>query len=355
MKILVLALVFCSYVQASWSCFVVEGGCPNKNVTFWLYTNATRDNPTQIRPMRIDPALFQPPHPVYILIHGYTGHRDFSPNTEIRPELLDKKAVYVISVDFGPLVRHPCFKEAILNALLISECLGQLINNLVNPGIINKDDLHLIGFSLGAQVAGQTANYVNHTLHHITGLDPAKPLFVVTHDRHRLNREDAKFVDIIHTNPAERGILKPMGHADFYVNFRDGEQPGCENHKSPGSCSHNRAPEYYAESIASENGFWGIKCNNWHPHAFGRCTLQQTQALMGYPASPNNSGTYFLETYANPPFAAGHKGAIITDLTTKLFDKTGVQHIDELEQKLERRYLQIEADALKKSQKLAEA
>ena len=29
---------------------------------------------------------------------------------------------------------------------------------------------------------------------------------------------------------------------------------------SPGSCNHDRAPEYFAESIYSEQGFWGFRC-----------------------------------------------------------------------------------------------
>lgn len=29
------------------------------------------------------------------------------------------------------------------------------------------------------------------------------------------------------------------------------------------SCEHRRAPEYYAESIVTEVGFWGYRCPNF--------------------------------------------------------------------------------------------
>ncbi|KAL7739994.1 hypothetical protein ACLKA6_007501 [Drosophila palustris] len=287
-------------------------------------------------------ALFQdflPKQKVIILLHGYTGHRDYAPNTSIRPALLDNEFVYVISIDYGPLVREPCFPQSILNAPLVSKCLAQLINNLVDSGIVENDLLHIIGFSLGSQVAGQTANYVKQKLHRITGLDPAKPFFALATSGKRLDAEDADFVDVIHTDPPERGVLKPLGHVDFYPNFRVGDQPGCEREKDPGSCNHNRAPEFYAESINSKLGFWGIRCHNLLPHVFGRCAAGQSQALMGYYVSPIVSGTFFLETASTPPFALGHEGAVISRSTSYLFARTAAEHIDHLEAKLERNFL----------------
>lgn len=53
----------------------------------------------------------------------------------------------------------------------------------------------------------------------------------------------------------------PSGHVDFYANGGF-DQPGCHQQTamSPGSCNHDRAPEYYAESIYTEKGFWGFRC-----------------------------------------------------------------------------------------------
>lgn len=68
---------------------------------------------------------------------------------------------------------------------------------------------------------------------------------------------------VIHTDVLRRGVLVPSGHADYYANGGL-NQPGCyeQTALSPGSCNHIRAPEYYAESIYSDKGFWGFRCGN---------------------------------------------------------------------------------------------
>lgn len=59
------------------------------------------------------------------------------------------------------------------------------------------------------------------------GLDPAKPLFIFATGDHKLDKNDAEFVDVIHTDVFQRGMLSPIGHADFYANGGI-EQPGCK-------------------------------------------------------------------------------------------------------------------------------
>ncbi|KAH8271749.1 hypothetical protein KR044_003999, partial [Drosophila immigrans] len=289
------------------ACFVVKGiECPNENITFWLYSNTTRDAPVKLKPLDLNPWDFQPPRPLKILLHGYTGHRDFAPNDHIRPVLLDNADVYVISIDYGPLVRSPCYTQAVQNLPLVSRCLAQLINNLVSKGIVQNDQIHIIGFSLGGQLAGQTANHLTRKLKRITGLDPAKPLFILGSDNRRLDAGDAEFVDVIHTDTLGRGMLRPMGHVDFYPNFGP-LQPGCieENPDDPGSCNHERAPRFYGASINSTQGFWGRQCSSWLIYLFGLCSTRAPQALMGYHVDEKERGVYFLKTDSEPPYALG--------------------------------------------------
>ncbi|KNC28693.1 hypothetical protein FF38_09439 [Lucilia cuprina] len=288
-------------------CVVIRNmKCPNENVTFWLYNKQTADSPVKLDPLNLQPKDFQPRKPLFIVLHGYTGDRDYSPNRYIRPALLESQDVYVISVDYGALVPYPCYFAAVENLPLASKCLAHLINNLVDQGVVNNDDIHMIGFSLGAQVAGQTTNYLKRRLKRITGLDPAKPMFITVGSDRKLDPTDAEFVDVIHTDVLGRGMLRTMGHVDFYPNIGP-YQPGCqeENMEDPGSCNHDRAPQYYAESIRSNKGFWAYSCPSWLHNIFGLCNTQSNDEIMGFHVNQSASGSFFLKTANQTPFALG--------------------------------------------------
>lgn len=42
------------------------------------------------------------------------------------------------------------------------------------------------------------------------------PLYENTDPKYRINKNDAIFVDIIHTNGNSLGLFNPLGHIDFY-------------------------------------------------------------------------------------------------------------------------------------------
>lgn len=224
-----------------------------------------------------------------ILMHGFTGNRSLTPNVEVRDVLLQTQPVHVISVDYGSLVRFPCYYPwAVSNAKVVAKCLAQLVDNLLSNGLYEREQLHLIGFSLGGQVAGLTANFVREPLSRITGLDPAGPGFMTSRLSDKLDPGDADFVDVIHTDPFFFSLLPPMGHADFYPNLDHFSQPGCSyvSHWRPYNCNHFRAAIYYGESIVSEHGFWAQQCGGWMQFISQRCGL--------YADLPNTQMGYFV-------------------------------------------------------------
>lgn len=89
------------------------------------------------------------------------------------------------------------------------------------------DDIHLIGFSLGAHVTNFVAQSVRpFDIPRISGLDPAMPLYITASADNKLDPSDAKFVDVIHTNALIQGKIERCGHVDFYMNGGV-IQPGC--------------------------------------------------------------------------------------------------------------------------------
>lgn len=144
-------------------CYIADDKCPNSNVTFWLYTRQTVDNPTKLDMMNeqsVTTATLAKSNRVFVLLHGYTGYRDFSPNTEIRPEILKNGDHSVITVDYGPLVPEPCYIQAVHNLPVVAKCTAQLLDFMMSKSMFSLKNLHIIGFSLGAQTAGMIGNYV---------------------------------------------------------------------------------------------------------------------------------------------------------------------------------------------------
>lgn len=101
-----------------------------------------------------------------------------------------------------------------------------MINNGVSP-----NNIHVIGHSLGGQVAGiagqEIFSQTGKKVRRITGLDPAAPSFVGEPASNRLSPDDAKIVTVIHTDGGVFGYLSVCGTIDFFPNGGKPPQPGC--------------------------------------------------------------------------------------------------------------------------------
>ena len=137
----------------------------------------------------------------------------------------------------------------------------------------------------------------------ISGLDPALPHFQNKPNEERLSKDDAKTVEVIHTNVGDCGMDESIGHLDFYPNGGS-KQPGCWTNR----CAHTRAVQLYAESINSKSGFYGRKCTDYESLKRGECYGSPTkmggmkmQGARNY--SSNLGGIFYLKTNSESPFA----------------------------------------------------
>ncbi|XP_016936683.3 inactive pancreatic lipase-related protein 1 [Drosophila suzukii] len=289
------------------NCFALsEEFCPNANITFWLYTKAKPEG-MELSQFNLPKDEFLPLKPLKVIIHGFNGHRNYTPNIQLRPRF-NKLDINVISLDYHKLSYEPCYSEAVNNAKYVGRCIAQFLQVLLVKKLVTIKDLHLIGFGLGAHVAGFVGNFIpQHKLEHITALDPAKPLYLVKDKAQKLDPTDAKFVDVVHTDVMMLGLLEAVGHVDFYLNMGV-SQPNCGpiNLMETHFCYHNRAADYYAESILNPSGFYGFFCPNFKSFATGACVPSKDFEVMGFEANSEARGRYFLDTNNMPPYAMGY-------------------------------------------------
>lgn len=76
----------------------------------------------------------------------------------------------MIVVDWGSLCSFPYYAAAVKNTRLVGKYLARFLKFLHNSRVIPIDEVHLIGFSLGAEVAGFTGKALGkNVLPRITG------------------------------------------------------------------------------------------------------------------------------------------------------------------------------------------
>ncbi|XP_072750421.1 lipase member H-like [Anoplolepis gracilipes] len=186
-----------------------------------------------------------------------------------------------------------CFK----NAEKIGSLFARSIQLLVKNGL-DVSKIYLIGFSLGAHIAGFVGKCNKFVIPRITGLDPANPLFYLPGCY--LKSTDATWIDVIHTDMGGYGTFTFMGTAEYYANGGFPPQPGCKLFGIPLSprdfCSHERAVELYAKSKRQPKEFIAVKCSSYDDYEENECK-NNLHTGIGYNAL-NVTGTFYFSTGA---------------------------------------------------------
>lgn len=121
-------------------------------------------------------------------------------------------------------------------------------------------------------------------------------------DFQMISRDDADYVQIIHTNAGKYGIVSSRGHADFYPNAGY-KQSGCELELiADDVCSHRRAWVFYQESVYPRKPFLAVKCDSFDDFKEGKCKNNQI-TKMGL-SGERDEGNFYLITHSNPLYTA---------------------------------------------------
>jgi len=279
--------------------------CPSDiGVTFKLFNPGTTGKNIRVG----STAPFDPDLPTRIVAHGFTDSGDAPWMIEMKDELRKATPCNVILVDWKTAAKGPNYYQAAANTRVVGAMIAKLIQDLrFNTGA-SFLDFHLIGHSLGAQIMGTVGKEIQRleydNIGRISALDPAGPAFESYDMYVRVDKTDAEFVDVMHTDAeplldAGFGMQYSVGHADFYPNGGK-HQPGCpeetlgllsminfENEKDGGACSHGRAVDFFTNSIN--------KCRYNSPTHGASCT-------MGYHTSKSCAGDHYPTTTGTEPF-----------------------------------------------------
>ncbi|XP_067002045.2 inactive pancreatic lipase-related protein 1 isoform X2 [Anabrus simplex] len=279
---------------------------PDFGIRYYLYT---RDHPVSYFVLGNDSLLkntdFDVKRPTIFLIHGFTGSGDTTSVSLIKDALLYTEDINVISVHWEDLAKGPDYQMAANNTIIAAQHLARTIERLVREEGVPLSSLHVIGFSLGAHVAGIAGSLLTiGKLPRLTALDPAGPMFHKKTEEWRLDPSDAEFVLVLHTSGGFVSFDEPLGHADFYPNGGKSPQPACEEQVVKLVCSHLIAPLYFAESIYKPKAFAAMRCASWTEYIEGLC--QECEPTFFGPHTPSSArGMYFLRTGSQEPYGLG--------------------------------------------------
>ncbi|XP_053618615.1 lipase member H-like isoform X1 [Plodia interpunctella] len=276
-----------------------------EDVEFWLYTRHNIENPQILRindTQALHNSYFHFNKKTKLLCHGWSNNGTSPMPHSLKEAYLNVTDLNVIVVEWGKAAMVN-YILASYNVAMVGRVVTEFINFLIGEGV-SADDMHLIGHSLGAHVVGIAGAYVkNGPIDTITGLDPALPLFSYGNKNSRLDKHDARFVEVIHTCGGYLGFASPLGHIDFYPNGGT-RQPGC-GYDIRGLCAHNRAHMYIAESITSEVPFVAVRCQSYDEIYYqGSCQgTGETLIMGGLLIHYGKEGIYYLRTNPERPFA----------------------------------------------------
>ncbi|XP_066523270.1 hepatic triacylglycerol lipase isoform X2 [Hoplias malabaricus] len=302
--------------------------------TFHMYLQGNElEDTCNIIPFNLDTLQrcnYNTSSPLVIIIHGWSINGLMEEWIFRMASALKSRLghVNVLINDWRPLALQP-YPVAVKNSRQVGLDVTRLLQWLETTTQLSMNKVHLIGYSLGAHVAGFAGSNFKRPkkLGRITGLDPAGPNFEGVPAFDRLSPDDAKFVDVVHTFSKSGiglavGIGQPVGHVDFYPNGGS-FQPGCEmtetvnKHGLQGlpqsiKCAHQRSAHLFTDSLLNmDQQMMAYRCRDIAAFNKGLCLdcKKNRCNTLGYGVkkvySTSNKGLY-LKTGSATPFKVYH-------------------------------------------------
>ncbi|XP_063829802.1 pancreatic triacylglycerol lipase-like [Ostrinia nubilalis] len=223
---------------------------PHVGNLYLLYT-CNNNKTAQILVMNnassIKKSNYNPSVPSVVIVHGYITNRNSMINMVLRDAFLGRSDVNVIVLDWSRYT-YSLYTTAVRAIPFLGRGLAYFLRFLISTTGGSLNNVHLVGFSLGAHLVGNAGRELYGEIARITALDPAGPLW--TKNAQRINRYDAVYVEAIHTcgGSTGLGLGLPIAQADFFPNGGV-SQPGCHDPV----CDHTRAWQLFAATVTYDH------------------------------------------------------------------------------------------------------
>ncbi|KAF6025030.1 hypothetical protein EB796_016647 [Bugula neritina] len=245
------------------------------------------------------PRSFNPKAKTYFIIHGWNGGNVEGWVKKMIDALLKKEDANIFSVNWETWAKTPNYLEAQKKADDAGDRLSSFIKSLERKTGTSRTRMHLIGHSLGGQVAGFAGEKLQSPkVARITGLDTSGIGFgCLFSNKNCLDPSDAEFVDEIHSLIS----ALPKGHADFYPMPKDPLQVLIDTKLVK---AHNLAIDYFIQSIkAGQCAFKSHQCSSHLSFYNGKCRNTNENRVGFYASKPSTKppNMYFLTIDVDNP------------------------------------------------------
>ncbi|XP_054165483.1 pancreatic lipase-related protein 2-like [Oppia nitens] len=280
---------------------------------FFAYTTQSPTTPQEVDAHNAKSLEhINPTKPVVIIAHGFGNNGTTPQLISVKDSLLKfGKIETVVMIDWSKGAAQPWYVEAATNTQVVGRQVAFLIETIRKTHGLDPKNVHLIGFSLGAQVSGFAGKYSQSAYKwkfgRISALDAAAPLFE-DYPGSYLTHDDAEFVDAIHTSAGhiivtgEVGFIEPIGHIDFFPH-NGTHQPRCVGHITQLSCNHYSSVFYYEASLSGTKcQFTAYKCPNWDQFTKHQCDAGGDSRMGFYSITKPGRGVHYITVTKDYPF-----------------------------------------------------
>lgn len=232
MKIFLISLIFVAACQAQ--------NLPGISLTFYgtsLSDTQSIDSSNSATFAQLSTPYYDPARKNFIFIQGWQpGATTEARDLVIGAYLNSRRTEFnIINLEWTQYAARDRIREVISSINPVTATANQILTEIQAQGF-DLAKTHIAGFSFGVLIAGGIGRYwrtqqPSVLIPRITALDPPEfyqkltPVFAVLGVR-KLSINDAKFVDVIHTNAGKFGDALTNGHANFWPNSGV-FQPGC--------------------------------------------------------------------------------------------------------------------------------